>query len=145
MGRFSSKYIDYRYLGDEKVKMLKDFIYYPDKKYGYKPVTIPKGFVSDLMSIPDFLRSIIHKFGDTQYGALPHDRIYHIQDRPRAEADHIFLLALTDANKLPHLRIPLWKRRAAYRGVRSGGWVPWKKRAKKLKKIKRRKKCSRKS
>lgn len=133
MGRFSGE-PKFKYIGNEMVEMLEDFTYTPDKKYGYKPVTVPKGFPSDLMSVPPFVRPIIHKFGDTLYGALPHDFLYHVQDRPRAEADHIFLLAMTDANKLPKLRIPLWKRRAAYRGVRSGGWVPWNKRLKENKK-----------
>ncbi len=125
---------EFKYIGNGQVEMLEDFTYTPPKKYGYKPVIVPIGFKSDLMSVPPIVRWFIHKYGDTMYGALPHDYLYYLVDRPRKEADHIFLLALEDVNDLIGHRVPWLKRLVAYRGVRIGGWVPWNKRKKMLEK-----------
>ncbi len=135
MGKFSSKYIYFRAIGNQKIQLTEDFTYYPDKKYGYKPVTAKKDFISDLMSVTWYVRPIVTKFSDMLWAVIPHDIIFELQDRPLKEATHIFKLALEDASKLEHLKIPWIKRTLAYSGVWIGSWVPWKKQAKILKKM----------
>ena len=134
MGKFSSKYIYFRAIGKQRVQLTKDFTYYPDKKYGYEPVTAKKGFISDLMSVPWYVRPLVNKFSDMLWAAIPHDEICDSQDRSFKEATHIFQLALKDASKLKHLRISWIKRTLAHRGVWLGGWVSWNKQRKKINK-----------
>lgn len=133
MGTFSSKYIYFRAIGKQRVQLTEDFTYTPDKKYGYKPVTSKKDSISDLMSVPWFVRPIVNKFSDMLWVAIPHDEVCKKQDRPLKEATHIFKLALDDARKLPHLKIPWIKGFLAYNGIKAGGWWSWNKQAKKLK------------
>jgi len=136
MGKFSGK-PKLEYIGNELSRLTADFIYTPDKKWNFKPVSIPKGFITDLVSVPPIARCLVHKYGDEMMGALPHDYIYHTQLRSRKEADKIILLAMEDANKLKGYKIGWFKRMTIYRAVRSFGWIPWNKRAKEIKLIRK--------
>jgi hypothetical protein len=125
------------YVGNSLSRLVDKFSYYPPEKYGYKPVHIPANFKTDLVSVPPFARWLIHKYDDTIMGALPHDYLYHTQIRSRKESDHIFLLAMIDADKMEDYKIPSWKRQIIYRAVRFGGWLPWMKRAKEIQAIRK--------
>ena len=90
-------------------------------------VEIPKGFVTDLASIPPKLRSIISVLGKHFIAAVLHDLWYRVpeQRRPgsayisRELADEIFLKEMED------LDVSWWKRRLMYRAVRIGGADFW--------------------
>lgn len=133
---FSGK-IELTYVGNALYRLDKEFVYTPPESTGYKPVVVPEGFRTDLASIPAFARWLISVSGDTNLAALPHDYLYHTQLRSRAEADHIMLLAMEDADKMDEYNIPLWKRRIIYRALRIGGWLPWSVRAKEINKIRK--------
>lgn len=60
------------------------------------PVTVPRGFVTDLASIPRIFWSIFRPDGDYAFAAVVHDYIYWTQDRTREQADRIFRLAMSD-------------------------------------------------
>jgi hypothetical protein len=53
-------------------------------------ITIPKGFVTDLTSIPRFFWSAFSKTGPYMSAAILHDYLYWDQRCTRAEADKIF-------------------------------------------------------
>lgn len=83
---------------------------------------VPRGFVTDLASIPAFLRWLIDPDGPSRQAAVLHDFLYCIHYQTRAEADALFLEALEACG------VGWATRHAMYLGVRSGGWVYWDKR-----------------
>lgn len=89
-------------------------------------ITVPKGFVTDLASIPSVFRWLpgMSPTGSSRKAAVLHDYLYAIQDRSRAQADDLFLTALEACD------VSWLVRRAMYVGVRAGGWVAWNSRAK---------------
>lgn len=86
-------------------------------------VIAPGGFVTDLASIPPFLRWLFSPNDATRRPAVTHDWLYCAQLTTRLVADRIFLEAL-ERNGVGYLR-----RKAMYAGVRVGGWWYWNKRA----------------
>lgn len=84
-------------------------------------VVVPKGFVTDLASIPRALWAILPPFGRYTAAALVHDFLYFKQDRERHLADMVFL------NAMKELNVRRWKRGSMYRAVRMFGNRPWKK------------------
>lgn len=85
-------------------------------------ITVPKGFVTDLASIPRPLRAVFNVNGLSRAPAVLHDYLYCSQQFSRAEADALFLAAL-EARKVPRL-----ERYSMYLGVRAGGWIYYNKR-----------------
>lgn len=88
---FDSKFI-YEDISSEvgkfKIELIEDLVY-TDIHLG--KVIVPKGFRSDLASIPNVVQNIIPKVGPYDGAATVHDWLYCIQTTTRAEADHIFL------------------------------------------------------
>ena len=80
-------------------------------------ITVPRGFECDLTSTPRILWPVIPRWGRHGPAAIIHDWLYHSRERPRAEADAIFLEATLV------LGTPRAIAKAAYLGVRAGGWV----------------------
>lgn len=80
---------------------------------------VPRGFITDLASIPRALRWLIDPDGPSRQAAVLHDFLYCIHYLPRAEADALFLEALESCGVG---RATRW---AMYLGVRAGGWVYW--------------------
>jgi hypothetical protein len=62
----------------------------------YQDVTVPKGFVTDLTSIPRIFWTALRPDGTYTYAAIIHDFLYWEQARPRKEVDEIFKLAMQD-------------------------------------------------
>ncbi len=62
----------------------------------FPPVTVPKGFVTDLASIPQIFFSLLRPDGEYAYPAIIHDYLYWDQPISREEADEIFKLAMQD-------------------------------------------------
>ena len=88
---------------------------------------VPRGFVTDLASIPRFFWRVIPPFGLHSTPAIIHDYLYRQQPDgvSRKEADEVFL----DAMQV--FGVPKWRRNVMYRTVRTFGGRPWKKNAKK--------------
>lgn len=91
----------------------------PDFGEKFDPVVVPKGFVTDLASIPQPFWRWLPRTGRYAYAAIVHDYLYWIQTVPRSEADRIFRLAmlnsLVDAATITVI----------YESVKSGGQSAW--------------------
>lgn len=82
-------------------------------------VNIPKGFVTDLASVPRLFWNIFPPFGKYIDAAVIHDYLYQTQTMPRSVADG----ALMEGMKLCNVN---WMtRQTIYRFVRIGGWKAW--------------------
>lgn len=75
-------------------------LWMPNPGQPFKPVHVPRGFVTDLASVPRMLWSIFPKTGRYAYAAIVHDYLYWTQDRTRDEADAVLAAAMEDA-KVP--------------------------------------------
>jgi hypothetical protein len=82
-------------------------------------VTVPKGFVTDLASIPRVFWSLLRPDGEYAYAAIIHDYLYWVQDTSRERADLIFRLAMKD------FRIDATTAFTIYTAVRVGGPSGW--------------------
>ncbi len=89
-------------------------------------IVVPKGFMTDLASIPQVFHALIPVNGDHRPAAIVHDFLFVTQPYSRAKADRIFLQAMADCGVR-------WSQRwAMYLAVRAGGWLPWRKNARAL-------------
>jgi cytochrome oxidase assembly protein ShyY1 len=86
-------------------------------------IIIPRGFITDLASIPQALRSLIDVNGISRSPAVLHDYLYCLQDREREPVDALFVEALYSrgATRL--------QAETYYFGVRIGGQCGWDNRA----------------
>ena len=57
---------------------------------GVVPVDVPKGFVADLASVPNYLWAVLQKTGRYGNAAIYHDWLYWEQTCPREVADRVF-------------------------------------------------------
>jgi len=80
---------------------------------------VPCGFITDLASIPVFLRPFFPHAGAKEFPACIHDYRYRNTIGTRKEADGIFLEVMLSNG------VPKWKARLMYFGVRGGGWMSW--------------------
>ena len=100
-------------------------VWSPNAGQQYKFVEVPTGFVTDLASVPQLAWSAgIRPEGPYAYAAIVHDYLYWMQDRPREEADSIFLTAMEDSKVAQSLRNRI------YDAVRLGGRSAWDRNAK---------------
>lgn len=79
---------------------------------------VPKGFGTDLASVPRGFRNIASKLDGIE-ASVVHDHAYFYKTLPRFQADALFL-AILKAGGVPWLR-----RLAMYAAVRAGGWIPY--------------------
>lgn len=84
---------------------------------------VAAGFITDLASIPAFLRTFFSQNDASRKAAVLHDSRYCIKRGTRKEADDLFLEALERCG------VGYTHRWAMYLGVRAGGWVYWNKRS----------------
>jgi hypothetical protein len=82
----------------------------------------PRGFITDLASIPRLLRALFDINGLSRAPAVLHDFLYCMHYTTRAEADALLLEALEAVG------VGWATRWSMYLGVRSGGWMYWNKR-----------------
>jgi hypothetical protein len=82
-------------------------------------VTVPKGFVTDLASIPVLFYSWLRPDGNYAYAAIIHDYLYWEQSRPKEQADEILKSAMEDLN-VDHSKVV-----AIYTAVSLGGRQAW--------------------
>ena len=94
--------------------VLNDLVYQP--RHGLA-ITIGRGFVTDLASIPRVLRGILNVNGRSRMPAVLHDALYCLQPYPRERADALFYEALLSVGVHPAVARIYWL------GVRLGGWI----------------------
>jgi lysozyme family protein len=82
-------------------------------------LVVPKGFRTDLASIPQIGQALIGKWERHAPAAALHDWLYVVQILPRSAADRTFAVALYAAG------VPLWKRLAMWAAVRVFGGRAW--------------------
>lgn len=91
--------------------------------YIYKDIVVPRGFQTDLASIPKILWNIIAPFELSTDAPVVHDFLYHnggLGKYTRKQADQIFLELMAKEG------VTWWKRHVAYRAVRLFAWGSWK-------------------
>lgn len=89
-------------------------------------IVVPRGFITDLASIPKPLRAVLDVNGPSRAPAVLHDWLYcsHIVSRDRA--DDLLRIALETRG------VGVIERNAFWSGVRAFGWLYWNKRKKGL-------------
>lgn len=103
-----------------KFKLTRPFTYHIGTKFSRKYISVPKGFITDFASTPNFLWWWLPPFGKYTKAAVIHDYIYQTKSRTRKEADQIFKEAMIVGGTRK------WKAKLMYWGVRIGGWLAWK-------------------
>lgn len=96
----------------------KDLVYF----YEGTRIVVPKGFITDLASIPRPLRGILNVNGKSRKPAVLHDYLYCSKLYERSVCDQIFYEALVSEGMNKLLAKTYWA------GVRSGGWLYYNKR-----------------
>lgn len=108
---------------DEMYAITKPIAWTPGKgeeEASFKPVNVPKGFVTDFASVPRIFWQFLPRDGKYTYPAIIHDYLYWVQDRPRESADEIFRISMKEFSLDPIVI------NAVYWGVRAGGGIAWK-------------------
>ena len=116
--------LDVRLRNDGKFMVLSEFVYHVGGLGTSTFIRVPRGFVTDFASVPKFLHPILPKVGTHGKAAVLHDWLYHLVRKGelrRVVADAMFLEAMQT------LKVPIWKNRLLYYGVRLGGWASVKK------------------
>lgn len=103
--------------------LLESLIYYTSDKF-MRSVAVPKGFITDLASIPRLLRIFFDQNGKSRKAAVIHDWLYCSRIYPRSEADGIFHEALIYCGVGKFTAWTMWL------GVRAGGWIYYNRRGK---------------
>jgi hypothetical protein len=128
--QWMSAWMSYRSVsGALKLSRFKDPIYFllepiswvntPSKPGLPQQVIAPKGFVTDLASIPRIFWSLLRPDGDYAYAAIIHDYLYWEQHLARDQSDEILRAAMEDF----HIQTPTVF--AIYEAVRTGGAAAW--------------------
>ena len=112
--------LDVRRFKDPFWIMLDKIAWKPEPGHESLPeVTVPKGFVTDLASIPPIFFSVLRPDGEYAYAAIIHDYLYWTQTLPREEADMVFKLAMEDFKVNSAIAFLIHK------AVRWGGQSAW--------------------
>jgi len=83
-------------------------------------IVVPEGFVTDYASIPAGpFRALFERQGRYSRAALVHDYLYWSQSCSRAQADNLFMIAMTELGVRERERGPI------YQAVRLGGESAW--------------------
>lgn len=130
-------------ISDDLYRLIEDWQYVWFHKGAYYRIVAKKNFIYDGASVPNCLGWILDLHPDGQFRAacVPHDMLYIGQGElpvgafqtfdghkwvnvkkvwTRHEVDKLFARILRETG------MPQFKRRMAYRAVRVGGWLPWK-------------------
>ncbi len=87
---------------------------------GTEEIKVPKGFETDLASVPPVANWLIPKDGTYSQAAVLHDYLYGKQLFKRSKCDAIFLEAMKVLKVFGPRRYAMWS------AVRSFGWIAWK-------------------
>lgn len=97
--------------GKKNWTLVSDLEYYSDLKS--RVIVVPRGFITDLASIPRWARWAIPVNGRHRLAAVVHDYLCRERIGDRVEADKVFLEAMTILN------VKLWRRLVMYWAVRA--------------------------
>jgi len=97
----------------------REFSYYVGKKEDNYVITVPRGFITDLASIPWPCNMFIPVSGLYNQAAVLHDYLYATQQVKRNKADGIF------RESMMVLGVPFFKSNLMYAAVRLFGWMPY--------------------
>ena len=100
-------------------KTRRKLVYFVGEEYSEDKIVVPRGFITDLASVPWPFSMFVPKSGKYNAPAVLHDFICSQKIRSRAECDRIFLEAMEVVG------VPLFKRRIMYRAVRMFGWITY--------------------
>lgn len=105
------------------LKELEDEQYELAQSLTVMDILIPKGFVTDLMSVPGIVRWFVPKWGWSTMASILHDFGYrrNTPKMPRKFWDHKLMETLLMA------RAPAWRAVIIYLAVRLFGWYTWNK------------------
>jgi len=98
-------------LPNERFEVAQAFTYHIGELGSGNIINVPKGFVTDLTSVPRLLWPVLPPHGFYGKAAVLHDYLYVNGLKTKAIADNIFLEAMTVLN------IPKYKRIIMYKGV----------------------------
>lgn len=82
-------------------------------------IEIPKGFITDLASIPRIMWVVFPPFGRYTEAAVVHDYLYINSELSRAKCDEIFFVLMLRNN------VSYYKAKLLYRVVRLFGWISY--------------------
>lgn len=95
---------------------------------------VPKGFVTDLASIPLGVRWLIPKAGKNAQAAAFHDILYktgamimRVDDNEKSVPVSRGMCDAMMYQAMRALSVKWWRRELIYRGLQIGGWVSWSK------------------
>lgn len=108
--------------GDDKWTLLSDFSARIKTDKGDTVLTVPKGFLTDLASVPRLPGMFLLFGGKARHAAVLHDWLYYNHEGERDVADAVFFKAMAHDENL-FTRVAMWL------GVRVGGWSIWERRA----------------
>ena len=106
-------------------------IYWDDEEGTRQELIVPKGYITDLSSIPRLARSIIPVIGRQNGPAVGHDYVYEPMDNDRPEGTHqlagwtkeeidtLFFLAMAS------VEVNRVRRKLMYLSVKYGGGNAW--------------------
>jgi len=105
-----------------KVRLEKKLVFRDDQQRVW---TVPKGFVTDLASVPKAVPGVVRLWMPTAlesaWAAILHDWLYATGAVSRGEADRLFRVAL---RTFGNSKVGAW---IMWLGVRAGGWFAWRK------------------
>ena len=82
-------------------------------------ISVPRGFITDLASIPAPFEPWFDVNGPSRRAAVLHDYLYRRGLGTRVLADLIFRQAMADCG------VSWWRRWSMWSAVRIGGWAAW--------------------
>ncbi len=107
---------------DGEWTLLADFPVIITSDVGTETVTVPKGFLTDLASVPRLPGMYLFFGGRARKPAVIHDWLYSTHRGEREVADAVFFRAMANGENW-FTRSMMWL------GVRVGGWAVWNRRA----------------
>jgi hypothetical protein len=86
------------FVGRPQFRLLEDFSYsvWDGVYFGLITVTVPKGFVTDFASIPEWIFFLKPKNGVWKHASVIHDYLCKQKDVPKWVADRVFYHAMRD-------------------------------------------------
>lgn len=111
-----------------KTKLFKVYVafeYHVGSEDSEEIISVPEGFITDLASIPWFVRWLISVVGKHAQAGTLHDFMYQKKLYLRVRCDEIFLESMCV------LGVPKWKRLMMHRAVRLFGGIYWRKKRRK--------------
>lgn len=127
MAKIHSGELKFRLVSPDQVEILEDM----SVEVIGRMWTINAGDTGDLSSYPFIAMALYSPFEGALSGVW-HDARYELQDCTRKEADEGWY-ELAIAGHDENTRMPKWKAKLGYAGLRAGGWVAWNRYTKELK------------